>query len=385
PELFKSREQLVRVCLEDIVMGKLHGLTLGLDICSVPHMPVSLDDLVWCQDQIMPANPPYLMALPTSTDPMLSYYTTSYYDHVRNRAKFGYKVDDAVWDFFKRIGIVDKNDNYTEHFGDPIWVYYQFRLAKGDKRSKAEIYKEGEEAIKRCEARGTIISRGYGKNPWDMDPLVKKKLWDLYADTKLSLYSEYTEEFIGSVPNSLLISTEVKDREHYIASPASGEELSKSAIASLERLRESWAGKPPDVQIVISDGLNAKSTMDRGHVSPFLKTLKQGLKEVGLTVSEKNIVVKGGRVRAGYRIGDVIFQKADPKKYKAVLHIIGERPGTGHHAFSCYISAPKAKVWGQKKVDHDVTKVVCGIADTAMRPKAAAQETLRLLKMMIEI
>ena len=30
PEVFKTREQLVRCCLEDIAMGKLHGLTIGL-------------------------------------------------------------------------------------------------------------------------------------------------------------------------------------------------------------------------------------------------------------------------------------------------------------------------------------------------------------------
>jgi len=29
PEVFKTKEQLVRCCLEDIVMGKLHGLTLA--------------------------------------------------------------------------------------------------------------------------------------------------------------------------------------------------------------------------------------------------------------------------------------------------------------------------------------------------------------------
>jgi ethanolamine ammonia-lyase large subunit len=78
PEIFKTREQLVRCCLEDIVMGKLHGITLGLDICSTLHMPVSLDDLDWAMDQIMPANPAYLMALPTKNDPMLSYLTTGY-------------------------------------------------------------------------------------------------------------------------------------------------------------------------------------------------------------------------------------------------------------------------------------------------------------------
>jgi hypothetical protein len=38
PEVFKSPEQLVRCCLEDIVMAKLHGLTIGLDICSTLHM-----------------------------------------------------------------------------------------------------------------------------------------------------------------------------------------------------------------------------------------------------------------------------------------------------------------------------------------------------------
>ena len=30
PEVFRTRDQLVRCCLEDIVMGKLHGLCIGL-------------------------------------------------------------------------------------------------------------------------------------------------------------------------------------------------------------------------------------------------------------------------------------------------------------------------------------------------------------------
>jgi ethanolamine ammonia-lyase large subunit len=68
-------------------------------------MDVSLDDLDWCIDQIMPANPAYLMALPTKNDPMLSYLTTSFSDHVRVREKFGFKVNDAMWDFFKKIEI----------------------------------------------------------------------------------------------------------------------------------------------------------------------------------------------------------------------------------------------------------------------------------------
>jgi ethanolamine ammonia-lyase large subunit len=385
PEIFKTREQLVRCCLEDIVMGKLHGITLGLDVCSTLHMPVSLDDLDWAMEQIAPANPPYLMALPTKNDPMLSYLTTGYQDHVRLRAMFGYKVNDAMWDFFKRIGIVDRNDNYTEHFGDPIWVYYQYRLAKGDTRSKSTIYAEGEAAIKRCEAREVPIARGRGANPWDMDPELKQKIWTLYNDAKVSLWTELTPEFISTIPNAVLIATNSKDREDYVAHPSTGEELSKSAVATLEKLRKSWAGKDPDVQIVISDGLNSKAIMDEGHLGPYLTTVKKELKAAGLTVGEKTIVVRSGRVRAGYAIGDVLFGKSDPKKHRVVLHIIGERPGTGHHNFSVYIAGPKSDVWAQKKVDHAIVKAVCGISDTALQPVGAAKETVRLVKELIKI
>jgi len=385
PEIFKTREQLVRCCLEDIVMGKLHGITLGLDICSTLHMPVSLDDLDWCQDQIMPANPPYLMALPTKNDPMLSYLTTGYHDHVRLRGKFGYKVNDAMWEFFKKIKIVDANNKYTKHFGDPIWVYYQYRLAKGDKRSKKKIYADGEAAIKRCEAREVPIARGHGKNPWDMDPELKNKIWALYNDAKVSLWAEFTPEFINRIPNAVVIATKSKDREDYIAHPSTGEELSKSAVATLEKLRASWAGKEPDVQIAISDGLNSKAIMDKGHLDPFLKTVRKELKAAGVTVGEKNIVVKSGRVRAGYAIGDVLFGKANPNKHKVVLHIIGERPGTGQHNFSVYIAGPKAKVWAQKKVDHDIVKAVCGISDTALGPVEAAKQTVQLVKELTKI
>ena len=95
PEVFRTREQLVRCCLEDIAMGKLHGLCIGLDVCSTLHMDISLDDLDWCLDQIMPANPAYLMALPTKIDPMLGYLTTGYQDHVRLREAFGYQIGRA--------------------------------------------------------------------------------------------------------------------------------------------------------------------------------------------------------------------------------------------------------------------------------------------------
>ena len=383
PEVFKTREQLVRCCLEDIAMGKLHGLTIGLDICSTLHMSVTLGDLDWCQDQIMPANPAYLIALPTKNDPMLSYLSTAFQDHVRIREKFGYKVNDAMWDFYRRLGIVDANNKYTEHFGDPLWVFYQYCQAKGDKRSKDDIYAEGREKIQEVEARGVDIATGHGKNIWDLNPHLEAKVKSLYDDAKISLLAELTPAFVKTIPNAVPVSTLSKDRDNYISNPGTGEKLSPQTIAALEDLRDSWGAHLPKGQIVISDGLNAKAIMDEGHLAPYLDELRKMLAEANVPMSEKNIVVTSGRVRAGYRIGELLFENADPNAFRGILHIIGERPGTIHHSYSVYITVTKGTTWTEKKIDHDITKLVCNIADTALDPREAARETITIIREMV--
>jgi ethanolamine ammonia-lyase large subunit len=380
PEVFKSREQLVRCCLEDIAMGKLHGLTIGLDICSTLHMAVSLEDLDWCQDQIMPANPVYLIALPTKNDPMLGYLTTSFQDHVRLREKFGFKVNDAMWDFYKRIGIVDANNKYTQNFGDPLWVYYQYRLAKGDNRAKDAIYAEGRQKMKEVEGRGVDLTSGHGEKIWDLNPALATKVNALYDDAKKSIWAEFTPEFITTVPNVIPVRTLSKDRDDYIAHPTTGEALSRESVAALQRIRDSWGSNLPKGQIVVSDGLNANAIMDQGHLAPYLEEMRRLLAEAGVPTGEKNILVTGGRVRAGYRIGELLFEKADPNSFRGILHVIGERPGTVHHAYSVYITVAKGQVWAEKKVDHDITRLVSNIADTALPPKEAAKETLSIIR-----
>ena len=78
--------------------------------------------------------------------------------------------------------------------------------------------------------------------------------------------------------------------------------------------------------------------MDEGHLLPYLDELRKMLAEANVPMSEKNIVVTSGRVRAGYRIGELLFENADPNTFRGILHIIGERPGTMHHSYSVYIT-----------------------------------------------
>lgn len=380
PEVFRTREQLVRCCLEDIVMGKLHGLTIGLDVCSTLHMDVSLDDLDWCLDQIMPANPAYLMALPTKIDPMLGYLTTGFQDHVHIREKFGYRVNDPMWSFFQTLSVIDAQGKPTKHFGDPNWVYLQYRRKKGDQRPEEIILKEGRQQLAEVRRRGVFIAKGHGKTESELEPALKIEIDQIYDDAKKSIWAELTPDFISKVPNVTPLMTQSTDRLEYILHPTTGEQLSKASTKTLQQLRSRYDSQY-DVQIVISDGLNALSIMDEGQLEPFLKELKQQLQAAGFRPGSRNIVVQSGRVRAGYRIGEILF--GGLPDHRSVLHIIGERPGTGHHTFSVYMTSSPGSVWAQpNQVDHNITKVVSGIAATALDPVKAANDTVRILQQM---
>ncbi len=383
PEVFRSKEQLVRCCLEDIVMGKLHGLMIGLDVCSTLHMEVSLDDLDWCLDQIMPANPGYLMGLPTKNDPMLSYLTTAYQDHVRIRHKFGYKVDDRMWAFFQSLGIVDDQGKPGPHFGDPTWMYLQYRRRKGDLRSEADILAEARAQLAEVRKRGVFIAEGHGANPWDLKPELDQQVRFLYEDAKASIFAVLPATFPAAISQSIPVQTQSKDREDYILHPPTGEVLSDDAAARLRTLRDSQAGQY-DVQIVISEGLNAWALTDEGHLAPYLQKVRADLTAAGYKVAPEHIIVTAGRVRAGYRIGELLFGSLpDRTSRRAILHVIGERPGSGHHAYSVYITAPAVETWAQAgTTDHNITRVISGIADTALLPTAAATETLNILRQM---
>jgi len=325
----------------------------------------------------MPANPAYLMALPTKIDPMLGYLTTGFQDHVRLRERFGYKVNDRMWDFFKQLDVIDHDGHPTKHFGDPLWVYLKYCRKKGDSRSDQDILDEGRTQIEAVNKRGVFIAEGHGAKHWDLQPKTNKKIRRIYADAKKSIWKELEPSFVARIPNSHQLATQSSNRTDYILHPETGERFGEQAIKSIRALRTRYRGKY-NVQIVISDGLNAISIMDRGNLEPYLERLRSGLKQNGLQAATEHIVLTSGRVRAGYRVGEALFGGLAGKR--AILHIIGERPGTGHHTFSIYITAPAGNVWGTPgKVDHDITKVVSGVAVTALAPPTAAVDTVRIL------
>ncbi len=165
------------------------------------------------------------------------------------------------------------------------------------------------------------------------------------------------------------------------------------------RLRETHDNQY-NVQILISDGLNALAVSDEDQLKRLTTLLRSLLEGSRFKVAPENLLVKSGRVRAGYRIGELLFgqdqsslslsapgksrssgSESDESDICTILHVIGERPGSGHHTMSVYLTATGRATWSTPgKADHNITRVVSGIANTALHPEIAAGDIVRILK-----
>jgi ethanolamine ammonia-lyase large subunit len=225
------------------------------------------------------------------------------------------------------------------------------------------------------------LAEGCAQHPWDLAPQLDREIRELYVDAKHCIRTELTPQFVQSLPNAILLRSTSKDRDDYILHPQTGETLDQRSQTALGSLRAKQAGKV-QIQIVVSDGLNAHAIMDEGHLAPYLAALREELSRKQYAVAPELLVVHGGRVRAGYRIGELLFgQPADASARRCVVHVIGERPGSMHHTFSAYITAIPTSIWSVAgRTDHNHTRVVSGIADTALRPDAAALASVKIIE-----
>jgi ethanolamine ammonia-lyase large subunit len=285
-----------------------------------------------------------------------------------------------MWAFFQQLGVIDAQGRPTAHFGDPRHVYAQYRRRKGDTRPEAELRAEAERHMAEVRARGVPLAVGHGEHPWEPEPGLEREVRGHYEDAKVGIWTELSPAFIETIPQAVCLSTQAADRRDYILHPVSGERLDAESVRAVEELRVGRSVRW-DVQIVISDGLDPRSLMDAGHLAPFLETLRQELEAASYRVAPEHLVLKYGRVRAGYQVGELLFADAADALPRALVHVVGERPGSGHHSYSVYLTAPAGRIWaGQERpVDHDITRVIAGISDTSVRPELAAREAVRIL------
>jgi ethanolamine ammonia-lyase large subunit len=375
PEVFRTEEQLLRTCLEDSVMAKLHGITMGLDVCATFHMgiaPQALQRLT--EDMVEQAAPAYLMAVAGNADPMLGYLTTSFREHPRLRFQTGRQMSSAMQERLTELGALKQGQPVAET-ATTAALYAEYRKAGGEPRSREDLCAEGQRKIERLRQRGFDL--GYGCGPGYAAPTtVEKRLETLYSHARRALYAKLDETLLKSVsPKHLRVRTCSLDREDYLSHPPSGERLGDADACRITLL---YPFRRPQVQIVLSDGLNANALNENLHA--VLPPLRHGLTALGCHIGETDVVVENGRVRAGYHVGALL-------DVEVVVHLIGERPGTGLNMLSAYLTYGRDGLghshWSAD-LDHACTTAVCGIHRQGKRPEGAAEEIVRLVKLMLE-
>jgi ethanolamine ammonia-lyase large subunit len=366
PEVFRTGAQLLRACLEDTVMAKLHGLTMGLDVCSTFHMGIEPSELKRLTAEIVSAAAPaYLMAVAGNADPMLGYLTTSFREHPQLRTQTGKRISTPMQRRLIELGVMDERGLPRADAESAARLYAAYMKAGGDTRTGETLRAEGSKKIGLMAGRGYDLGFGHVED-FNAPPAVEARLEKIYRHARRALYSALDEGVLREVsPNHLRVRTLARDREQYLSEPPAGELLRPEDASRVTKL---YGGRRPRVQLVLSDGLNADALNE--NLRAVVPRLRRELREAGLHVGDVDLVVEHGRVRAGYHAGELLG-------VDAVVHLIGERPGTGLNALSAYITYGRDR-GGQLRwspaLDHACTTAVCGINPKGKRPDAAVEE-----------
>jgi ethanolamine ammonia-lyase large subunit len=118
PETIYSGKEVIRADLEDLFMGKLHGIPMGIAPCYTNHMKADQDDQEIGTMLCALAGSNFFMGVAGGDDCMLSYQDTSYHDDATARQVLGLRPAPEFEKWLEKYGVM-KDGKLTEAAGDP--------------------------------------------------------------------------------------------------------------------------------------------------------------------------------------------------------------------------------------------------------------------------
>lgn len=117
PETLYDGRQMIRADLEDLFMGKMHGLPMGIAPTYTNHMHADQNDQEIAGMLTALAGANFYMGVPGGDDVMLSYQDTSYHDDASYRELLGLRPLREFEKWLEKMGIME-NGRLTEQAGD---------------------------------------------------------------------------------------------------------------------------------------------------------------------------------------------------------------------------------------------------------------------------
>ena len=117
PEYLYNSKQVIRAGLEDHFMGKLTGISMGVDACYTNHMKADQNDIENLEMLLTLAGCNYFMGIPAGDDIMLNYQTTSFHDLATLRTLGKVKPIKEFERWLEKMNIM-RNGKLTDIAGD---------------------------------------------------------------------------------------------------------------------------------------------------------------------------------------------------------------------------------------------------------------------------
>ncbi len=118
PETIYTGKEVIRADLEDLFMGKLHGIPMGIAPCYTNHMKMDQDDQELSTILCAVAGSNFFMGVSGGDDCMLNYQDTSYHDDASAREILDLRPAPEFETWLEKHGIM-VNGKLTERAGDP--------------------------------------------------------------------------------------------------------------------------------------------------------------------------------------------------------------------------------------------------------------------------
>ncbi len=269
------------------------------------------------------------------------------------------------------LGVLDASGEPRTQSQSIANLYATYCKAGGDRRNHYSLRSEASKKIERLQRADFDLGHGVGVNypqPRESEARIQR----IYNHARRALYAQIDAVVCSDVsPRPVAVCTHATSREEYLTNPLSGESI---RAGDADTLLKMYPSRRPQIQIVISDGLNANAI--NANLRLLLPPLRQALQALGFHVGDCDVVIENGRVRAGYHVGELL-------DIDVVIHLIGERPGTGIDTLSAYLTYGRDRN-GQSRwspgLDHSFTTAVCGIHRLGKPPQSAVAEIAQVVK-----
>jgi ethanolamine ammonia-lyase large subunit len=117
PEYLHDATQITRAGLEDHFMGKLTGISMGVDVCYTNHARSTQNELENLAVLLGAAGVNFIMGIPMGDDSMLSYQSTSFHDAPSLRQLLGLRPLPEFEAWMEGLGLL-RDGRLTQKAGD---------------------------------------------------------------------------------------------------------------------------------------------------------------------------------------------------------------------------------------------------------------------------